>query len=191
MKKIVTIIIALVMCAMPMSALANQLTEVGSSSMTEVKAHVVANVGEVSYVITIPDEINFGELSQPANENADSYKDVEYEIEASTISDLPEGKQISVYVKDENAIKGGDESFHITNKIDSEVSFEYSIFADENCTQDVGEGNMTAAGFFLTGFTTAGQSMKGKLRFNQTQLLSKSIVDIIGEYSGHIVSLKM
>ena len=190
MKRFVTIIIALALCALPMSALAADLWEEGPSGETEVTAHVVPNAGDVTYAIIVPDVIDFGELKQPTDESGEYYLKTLFTVEAGQIENLGEDKKISVYVKDKNASMEGDAKFYITNKVDSNIKFSYEVFRNENCeySDRVDDGNMPyAAGFYLTGFTSEGETLDGALRFDMGQLTEYSLAEIIGEYSGYMV----
>lgn len=190
MKRFVTIIIALALCALPMSALAADLRAEGPSGETEVTAHVVPNAGDVTYAIIVPDVIDFGELKQPTDTNVESYNIQSFTIKLDEINDLGDDKKISVYVKDKNASMEGDARFYITNKVDSSIKFSYEVFRNENCdySDRVDDENMPyAAGFYLTGFTSEGETLDGALRFDMSQLTGYSLAEIIGDYSGHMV----
>ena len=101
--------------------------------------------------------------------------------------------EISVYVKDQNATVNGDQEFYIANKTDSTKKFSYDVYTDapEEMTNEsvsVNQNAMTqAAGYYLTGFITAGESVEGTLRLNQNQLTSYNLADIVGDYSGYMV----
>ena len=79
---------------------AAELTEDEPGGQTEVKAHIDGNPipGEVSYIITIPDVVDFGLPTRPANDE-DSYKDVDYTVEATVIEGLDtateQGQQVN------------------------------------------------------------------------------------------------
>ena len=83
-KRIITIALAVLMTAMfVVSVSAAQLTDVDPNGKTEVTAHINGNEpGEVSYIITIPDVVDFGELNIPPDDASDYDKDVTYLVEA-------------------------------------------------------------------------------------------------------------
>ncbi|MBU5462024.1 hypothetical protein [Lachnoclostridium sp. MSJ-17] len=195
-KRIISVAIAAVMAAVSaVSVSAAQLTESSQSGQTEVKARIEgAQPGDVSYIITIPDVVDFGTLTQPADSTKDSYKTVDYTVSLDKAEGLDaDTQQISVYVKDENASVNGDQEFYIANKSDPTKKFKYQVFdvpsADLNySTININRNTMTqAAGYFLKGFTTVGEEVNGSLVINQVQLCDYSLADIVGEYSGYMV----
>ena len=168
-KKLVTLTLAAAMvAASSVSVFAAELTDTDSTGQTEVKAHISGNAGNVSYIITIPDVIDFGELTQPEDNSTDHFKDVNYEVKATKIVGLDAQTQsINVYVRDQNASVGGVDDFFITNKNNANMS--------------------KAVGYHLYSFDTEGDNMTGVLRFNQNNIYGYDITQIAGDYSGHMV----
>lgn len=196
-KKIITLALAAAMaCASAVSVSAAQLTETENEGKTEVKAHIDGTTpepGDVSYIITIPDVVDFGNLTQPADSSVNSYKDVSYSVSLDEVNGLDTDKnKIAVYVRDQTA-KVGSDDFVITNKADSTKSFVYDVYdvTSENIsetTESINVNNMTKAiGYRFHDFTTQGERVDGTLRLNQTQLCGYDITDIIGDYSGYMV----
>ncbi len=192
-KRLISLAIAallLVMTAVSVSAAT--LTDQEPGGDTEVKAHISGGnpPGEVSYIITIPDVVDFGELTQPT-ENVDDYKDVTYTVTATKIEGLdPATQQVSVYVRDQNATANSNQDFKITNKSDPSVSFMYEVYRSESINPvDLisGNGYVGTVGWFLYGFTVQGESLTGTLHLNQAQLYGRDITDLVGEYSGYMV----
>lgn len=195
-KKILAVTASAVIAATAsMPAYAATLTDTAPGGETEVTAHITgSNPGDVSYVITIPDVVDFGELTQPANKDSNDFKDVGFDVELTEVSGLdPDAQKISVYVRDDGASIAGDQEFYITNKVDSTKKFQYDLYdiPAENITETTGSVNANtmsnASGYYLTAFTTAGDSLNGTLRLNQIQLCDYSLAEIVGEYSGHMV----
>ena len=193
-RKILSLALAAVMAAAAaVSVSAAELTESNSNGQTEVKAHIDGGVpGDVSYIITIPDMVDFGTLAIPEN-NTDAHdKDVEYTVTMTKLEGLdPTEKVVSVYVKDQNAVVGGDEQFYIANKSNTDVKFNYDVYtatgANVNMSTNVNFNTMETNGFFLTGFSEQGQSLTGTLRFDLNQLYGESLARIAGDYSGYMV----
>lgn len=197
-KRLLTLALAVLMAALTVvSASAAQLTEDKPDGKTEVKAHINGNTpGDVSYIITIPDVVDFGLLTQPENKNNPVYKDVNYTVTATQITGLDDDtQQVSVYVRDENATVNGDQEFWITNKTDSTKKFKYDVYDKAAVTDgddSINNGTMAqAAGYFLNGFTTTGEEIEGTLRLDQTQLCDYNLSEIVGEYSGYMVFFSM
>ena len=194
-KKIITIALAAAMAltaAVSVSA-ETKLTDQSPSGKTEVTAKIEGGdvPGDVTYEITIPDVVTFGTLHQPAANDADDFVFADYTVTADKIIGLEADQQVSVYVRDQNATVDGDHEFWIANKSDSSKKFKYDVFdvrqIDAN-TDSINQNNMSsAAGYFLEGFTEAGQAVDGTLRLNQLQLYGQNIADLVGEYSGYMV----
>ena len=192
-KRIISIALAAAMAAVSaISVSAAQLTDADPSGQTEVIAHIDgAEPGEVSYIITIPDVVDFGTLTIPADDSQDYDRDVTYTVEATEINGLDAATQsIAVYVKDQ-ASNVNDRSFRIANKENSTIAFEYDVYRstgdDVNEAYRVNNGDFFTKGYYLTSFNTEGQSLTGTLRFHQKQLYGRNIADIAGDYSGYMV----
>ena len=193
-KRIITIALAVLMTAMfVVSVSAAQLTDVDPNGKTEVTAHINGNEpGEVSYIITIPDVVDFGEPNIPPDDASDYDKDVTYLVEATEIDGLdPATQQISVYVKDQDANVNDDQKFYIANKENASIKFNYDVYRatgdNVNLSTMVNADNMFTKGYFLTGFKNEGDTLEGTLLFHQKQLYGENIADIVGDYSGYMV----
>ncbi|MEE3493344.1 hypothetical protein [Ruminococcus sp.] len=192
-KRLLTLALAVLMIAMTVvSVSAVQLTETDPDGQTEVKAHIGGSTpepGDVTYIITIPDVVDFGELKQE-----DTKKDVAYTVTLDEVNNLdPDAQQISVYVKNQNATVNGDQEFYITNKADSTKKFSYDVYSIApnemtDASVSINQNTMTqAAGYYLVGFTTAGETLSGSLRLDQNQLMGYNLADIVGDYNGYMV----
>ena len=193
-RKILSLALAAVMAAAAVvSVSAAELTESNSNGQTEVKAHIDGGVpGDVSYIITIPDTVDFETLAVPENNTDDHNKDVEYTVTMTKLEGLdPAEKVVNVYVKDQNAVVGSVEQFYIANKSNADVKFAYDVYtatgANVNMSTNVNFNTMETNGFFLTGFSEQGQSLTGTLRFDLNQLYGESLARIAGDYSGYMV----
>ena len=191
-KRILSITIAAALAALSaVSVSAAQLTETNRSGNTEVIAHIDgAAPGDVSYIITIPDVVDFGTLAIPADDNDDYNKDVTYAVEATEITGLDTAKQaIAVYVKDQNA-SADDRAFQIANKENSAIEFNYDVYRSTETLNEstrVNNGDFFTKGYYLTSFNEEGQTLNGTLRFHQKQLYGQNIAEIAGDYSGYMV----
>ncbi len=183
--------------AMAVSAADIELNKDNQDGTTEVTAVIKSSTpGSVSYIITIPEKVDFGELTKPDN-NIDDYKEVKYTVTATKLEGLTGTQNIAAYVKDENASVNGDQYFYIKNKADPTKKFKYSVFdvADSALTDSsvpLDSRTMTLSiGYHLHGFKTEGESVTGTLRLNQNQLFNYNLSSIVGEYSGHMVFYSM
>ena len=193
-KRIITLALAAILVVMSvMSVSAAQLTEDNQKGNTEVTAHITGQEpGDVTYIITIPDVVDFGELNIPADDSEDYNKDVTYTVTATEINNLdPALQKISVYVKDLNAKPNENQEFYIANKDNASIAFQYDVYSatddDVNASTKINGGNMHTNGYFLKSFNTEGDEITGTLRFAQVQLYGQNIADIAGDYSGYMV----
>ena len=193
-KRIITLALAVLLAAMSVvSVSAAQLTESNSNGNTEVIANIQgANPGDVTYIITIRDVVDFGTLTVPADDSQDYNRDVTYTVEATEIEGLDTTTQtISVYVKAQGS-SADDRAFQIANKANSRIEFDYDIYravGDDNVNEAtrVNNGDFFTNGYYLTSFNAEGQILEGTLRFHQKQLYGLNIADIAGDYSGYMV----
>ena len=201
MKKFAAIALAAaVATASSFSAYAVQeLTETNQSGQTEVKAKIQGSVpAGVSYIIEIPDVIDFGTLTYPEN-NENSYVLQDFTITAREINGLTGSQMVAVSVKNENADTNVNTHFYITNKSNSSIKFTYDVFDSDAAniqaapnTQAINAGQMPTAGYSLCNFTTSGEEFRGSIRINQNQLRNySSVAEIVGDYNGHMVFSSM
>ncbi len=166
---------------------AGELTEGNLVGQTEVTANI-ADPGAVSYTITIPDKIDFGTLKQPETDT-DSFKDANFNVKATKIQNLPDGKRITVCVKDKDATVD-DDQFYITQKTSPNTKLMYYVYDVAEIGQGdthLAEGEMGSDGYDLVYFKNEGESITGTIRINQKQLYGKDISEIVGDYSGYMV----
>lgn len=198
-KKVVTLALAAAMATAAtasVSAADIQLTPENPQGKTHVIARVEGvNPGSVSYIITIPDLVDFEQLTQPQDDN-ESFNDKPFDVVAYECSGLnADTEQVSVFVKDENAVVNGDVNFYIANESDPTIKFSYDVFDVNPVTaisQNVNSGSMTGtAGYHFCDFTvqdfTDKTDIKGTLRLDQHQLDGKDMLAISGNYSGYMV----
>ena len=199
-RKIITIAMA---AALAMSASltvyaegTKQLTKNNPSDFTEVKAHIDGSTGAVSYIIEIPEVVDFGNLTQPET-NADNYISKPYDVTAIEIKGLAKDdqgnvtQQVSVYVKDEKATTTNS-NFYIANTDPAkDYKLQYHVFDTTNIsetTPPLSSVTMSSdKGYFLKAFTEQGQQVNGTLVLNQNQLFGKDLEAMSGDYSGHMV----
>ena len=170
------------------AAFAAELTLSSTTGNTEVTANIQAS-GEISYVITIPDKVDFGTLTPPETDT-DSFKDVPYEVTAVNIEGLSEDQYVLIRLKDKDATEE-DSQFYLTQKTSPNTKFIYDVYnisPIENHYSPLASVSMTEPnGYFLVAFDKIGAKTTGTLRFNQKQLYGKDISEIAGDYSGTMV----
>lgn len=169
-----------------------ELTDVTPENSTEVTAKIV-NPGSVSYVITIPEKADFGNLTQPDSVENDNFTFQSFQIEATELNILS-NQAVTVYMKDKSST---DDQFYISQK---EVADPFTIAYDVYDTT-VNEGNVgsydpinaTATpgsyGYHVCTFAADAQGSKQNvtLALNQNALYGETLSDIAGDYSGTIL----
>ena len=188
-KKILALSMAIATVATTSTAaFAAELTPSSTTGNTEVTANIQAS-GEISYVITIPDKVDFGTLTPPETDT-DSFKDVPYEVTAVNIEGLSENQYVLVRIKDKDATEE-DGKFYLTQKTSPNTKFIYDVYnisPIENHYSPLASVSMTEPnGYFFVAFDKVGAKTTGTLRFNQKQLYGKDISEIAGDYSGTMV----
>lgn len=189
-KKIIAALLAGVLgTTAVVSASAATLTNENPDCSTEITARIEgAGPGDVSYVITIPDKVDFGTLTQPETET-DSYKYIGFLVVATQLNF--EKGAVSVYVKDSAAADG---QFYIKQK-DVENPFTISYDAFERVVDDTNReefipmnqsGDIGEYGYHLCSFAASAEGSKQDvtLALNQKQLYAQNLDEIAGDYSG-------
>ena len=170
------------------AAFAAELTLSSTTGNTEVTANI-QDLGAVNYIITIPDKVDFGTLTQPETDT-DSFKDVNFTVTATKIENLSDTDYVIVRVKNEGATVD-DSAFYLTQKTSPNTKFIYDVYdisPIENYYIPLASVSMTEPnGYFLVAFNEIGAKTTGTLRFNQKQLYGKDISEIAGDYSGTMV----
>ena len=188
-KKILALSMAIATVATTSTAaFAAELTPSSTTGNTEVTANIQAS-GEISYVITIPDKVDFGTLTPPETDT-DSFKDVPYEVTAVNIEGLSEDQYVLIRLKDKDATEE-DSQFYLTQKTSPNTKFIYDVYnvsPIEDYYLPFAVVPMTEPnGYFFVAFDKVGAKTTGTLRFNQKQLYGKDISEIAGDYSGTMV----
>lgn len=177
-KKIISVLLAGALAATAaISVSAAELTDNNPDGSTEVTARIEGGEpGAVSYIITIPDSVTFGNLTQPESE-VDSYKYCNFQVEATKI-DIKTTQTVSVFVKDGSEKADGE--FYLTQKdVESPFSLNYDMYErsvnDENInnyTPMNKSGDSSEYGYHLCTFTagTQGQAQDVTLALNQKAL---------------------
>ena len=191
MKKrlISTVVLAGVLLTVPV--LAADLSDVSPAGDTAVTAKVVADdPGSVTYVVSIPDKIDFGDLEQPA----DSYshpKDKDATVTAETITGLSANYRVAVFVKDA-ADTAEDPSFRVIGQDPANQGKVLTYTIKNNSTDAyLTEGTRYTNGYFVGLFEKGaaendgnGDSVKLRLSLDQAQLFDEYLPEWAGNYTG-------
>lgn len=199
-KKSISILIAGILAAATVlsasaQTIAGTLESGEKSGNTEVHAKIEAPVpGEVSYIVTIPDSVDFGTLQQPETDT-DSNKYLSCDVIATQIKNFNIKQTVKVCVKDSTSTDG---MFYIAQKgAEAPFKIKYDVYNhdvnDENIDQYTSLSDdtldLTEKGYHLCSFGSGseGTTQKVALVLNQRALYNKNINDIAGDYSGTMV----
>ena len=191
-KRIIAALIAAVLAVTPvMSVSAATLTDGTVDNSTAVKANI-EDPGSVSYVITIPETVDFGTLTQPDSIDADHYAIYRFNVEATELN-IKSNQGVTVYMKDANST---DDQFYLEQQ-NTETPFKISydvydttVTVDSINTYD--PINNTAEpgtyGYHLCTFLSDAQARTQpvNLALNQNALYDQTLSNIAGDYSGTI-----
>lgn len=194
-KKIFAALLAGVLAATTIvSASAATLTYQNPDGSTKVTAIIEgSSPGEVSYVITIPDAVSFGTLTQPEDSINDSYKYCNFQVEATELNNFKKSDAVSVYLKDGS--ENNDVYFYLTQE-DGNYSFVYDVYErvvnDDNIADYTPMNESGVPGEYGYHLCTFGSNTQGTLQdvtlaFNQKYLCGTDINDLAGNYSGSLV----
>lgn len=169
----------LAFCTLPAGA--QTLTDIDPSGDTTVTADV-AN-GDVTYIISIPDKIDFGRLTPPENDSAPHPKEESYTVEAMEINGLQKDtSRVVVLMKDAVANSG----FQITGRDTANTGKTLSYSVCDSSGHDISTNTRYANGYLLTGFDKAEESVTGTLKLDQNQLYGVDLSSWAGNYQGTI-----
>lgn len=188
-KRIITLVLAgALSAATVVSASAATLTNEAPSADTEVTARIEgSDPGDVTYIITIPDKVDFGTLNQP-DTDTDSYIYSGFEVEATQI-DMSSGA-VSVYIQ---GYEEDDNQYYLT-QLDALEPFEipYDVYtgqiSDTNIADQTAinaDGSPGVNGYHFTTFNhdAQGSVQDGTLVLNQRELYGQDLDTISGDYS--------
>lgn len=188
-KKILAVLTMAAMLAgtMSMTAMAEEVTDQAPAGQSEVDARILGQ-GDVSYIISIPDKIDFGTLQMPTEAGAENrLKNVGFTVEAKKIEGLnTTTSRVAVLVQDsetEGLYKFSIRGISDTNK---GKTLDYQILNSQG--KDL-TNNSTAYqnGYVLAGFGQEGESVKASLSLDQDQLLADPyIANWAGLYQGKL-----
>ena len=148
----------------------NPDSETNKAGDTQVTATVEENPNKASYVIRIPDKVDFGTIQQPETEG-DAYSYTDITVECTEAENLEAGTGIVVLVKDATAA-GNTDPFLLTHNTNKDCALTYEIMYNDASIQN---GTWYDNGFLFNVFTKAGQSATDKLRLNRNQLYNKDL----------------
>lgn len=184
MKKYMTgLCTAAILAAMPVltvHAAEQKLNDATPAGNTDVTA-TVTSPGTVSYIISIPDKVDFGTIQQP-NTDENALVEQTFTVACEDANGLQAAQAIAVMVKDETAGTSLD-PFVLSNEAHADSKMTYQMINPVG--DDIATATWYANGFIFNTFTGAGQSATGKLVLNRNQLYNKGS-EYQGAYSGKL-----
>lgn len=191
-KKIIAVLISAILAVTPfMSVSAATLTDGTVDNSTAVKANI-EDPGSVSYVITIPETVDFGTLTQPDSIDADHYAIYRFDVEATELN-LKSNQGVTVYMKDANST---DNQFYLEQQnAENPFKISYDVYDTTVTVENINTYepiNNTAEpgtyGYHLCTFLSdaQGRTQPVNLALNQNALYDQTLSDIAGDYSGTI-----
>lgn len=155
----------------------NQLNNSHTTDNTTVKAHV-DGPDEVTYIIEIPKEVNFGTLKQP-NSSGTSYATTDITVKCIQLDGLQSGQALAVLVKDSEATQNSD-PFKLRNGNGAELTYRIA----DNGGNNIQDLTWYDNGFLFNTYTRAGQEATDTLQLNVGQLYGKDLAIYGGDYTG-------
>lgn len=163
-----------------------KLTNIEPAGDTSVKADIInGESGDVSYIISIPEKIDFGTLQMPADDTVAHPKKVDFTVSAVEINNLDTTtSRVAVLMKDAST---GTKTFQITGASGTNNSkiLTYNVLSSAGV--DITSGTNYTNGYLFAAFSAAGQSINGSLSLEQNQLLKDNkLENWAGDYLGTI-----
>lgn len=163
----------------------SELTNGSVSGDTSITGHVSAGegIGNVTYVVSIPDKIDFGELVQPDTNSSDPVTRAGT-VKAEIVESLPEGYRVAVFVKDAAASESS-KDFRIIGQDSTNKGKEliYTI-TNEASQANLLTGTEYPNGYLVGAFQNTGDTVNLTLALDQNQLYGEYLSNWAGNYKG-------
>ncbi len=162
--------------------MADELTNVSQSGDTTVTAKV--SNGAVSYMVSIPESVDFGTLKQPRDEQADNTVSKTITVAATQLEGLTGTDRLVVLMQD---LEGrADYAFYIKGQDDNNADKKLEYVPKSNPAGVlVSDGNLYANGFLIADFKSVGE-VNLDLVLDQNQLIGVDLSGYAGSYQGTI-----
>lgn len=185
-KRFLALMMAAALFAAVLPVSATELTNVNQAGDTAVEADIMGeDTGDVTYIIAIPEKIDFGTLVMPENADSATAKTVGFTVSAVEIKGLDTNtSRVAVLMKDADAAMG---TFQIRgiNTTNATKVLNYNVLNSQGT--DLTTGKSYPNGYAFAAFSEAGQAVNGTLSLDQKQLLDDPVVaNWAGNYLGSI-----
>ena len=161
------------------------LTDVSKAGTTAVEADIIDDgSGLVTYIVSIPEKIDFGTLQMPEDNSAAHPKQVEFDVSAVQIEGLNTAtSRVAVLMKD----AANSATFQIKGVSDTNTDkvLTYNVLTFAGA--DITTGTSYPNGYLFAAFSATGQTISGTLSLEQNQLLEDpNLKNWAGDYMGTI-----
>lgn len=183
MKGMAGLCMAAVMAALPVlsvQASDKSLSDATPGGQTDVTVEVTAP-GMVSYIIAVPDKVDFGSIQQPNSSEVAPVMQT-FEVSCDAADGLASGQAIAVMVKDYTAT-GQTDPFVLVNENTPANKLTYTMTNSRG--NDITTANWYDKGYLFNTFTAADQKAEGTLTLDRSQLYNKD-ASWRGAYSGQL-----
>lgn len=180
-KKIIALATAATMLFSATTVMAQELTNTSPSGDTTVTAKV--SNGAVTYVVQIPDAVDFGTLQQPEDNAVEHNVEKEFNIVVTELTgmDVTQNRLV-VLMQDAENVANGQFCIKGQDNMNSDKKLEY------DAVNEFGESYTTALpyanGYLVTLFKAVDESAKVKLKLDQNQLYGVELDKYAGSYMG-------
>jgi len=185
-KRLFAILLATAMMMGTLTVSASELTNVAPGGSTAVEADILGeDTGDVTYIISIPEKIDFGTLYMPEDDSEAHPKTVGFTVSAVEIKGLDEStSRVAVLLKDAVAAEGKFQIAGVSGTNNNKI-LEYSVLNSGGV--DLTTSKPYANGYAFAAFSKAGQAVNGSLKLEQNQLLTDKVIENwAGDYLGTI-----
>lgn len=164
---------------------APEMSQNSASGDTPVTGRVEeTDTGNVEYVVSVPDKIDFGTLKKPDTGDAGQYATRYGTVKLESVENLPDGCRIAVFVKDA-ADTAENPDFRIIGQDYANQGKElvYTI-TNQSSQANLLSGTRYLNGYLVGAFVGAGDNTNLQLDLDRQQLYGVDLSEWTGNYKG-------
>ena len=136
-----------------------------------------------TYIVTIPEKVDFGTVQQPSTAGED-YEVQSINVGCSQLTNLKLGQRVLVRVKDSTATSK-DDPFKVVNGKNEVLNYDIvNIEGDANIRN---ANTWTDNGYLIASFAYSNQGETFRLKLDKGQLYGKDMAEYGGEYTGSLL----
>lgn len=179
-KRILVLAMAATMMFSATSVFATEMSNLTPEGDVDVTAKV--SNGAVSYVVSIPEAVDFGTLTQPADNTAANIVQKPIVVEATELTGLSVGNKLVVLVQDE--VNRAENGFFITGQDNSNSGKKLSYDIVNIDSKSISDGSLYPNGYLMCVFSNAKEQLEFNLNLDQNQLYGVDLNSYAGSYKG-------